>query len=200
MSLYSAQGAYPNQIAPGLPPYSAMAGYFPGTTGLASYGSGTPGTAAKAFFGFFSPPVNATISALALYLFTGQTGAKARLGAYSNVGGLPSALLADFGEVDLSGSAGIVEAGATTLNVSPSQGGVWICTWMKNVATQATVAGSGPAPLVYPLSPSQISAGTNIRGYSATAAYPANLPSTAPAVGTEVTGSNGVPLAWVKVQ
>src|ERR1700742_5184922 len=104
MSIYNAQG-FSSPVSPGLPSYSTVTGYFPGITGVSSYGSGTPSTSAKAFFGSSPPPVNATISALALYLFTGQTGAKARLGVYSNVNGLPSALLADFGEIALSGSS-----------------------------------------------------------------------------------------------
>jgi len=198
MGLYNPP--FTTSFSPGLPSFSTVAGYFPGVSGIASHGSGTPSTSAKAYFAFFAPPVNATVSALALYLFTGQTGAKARLGVYSNVGGQPSALLADFGEVDLSGSAGIVEAGGATLNISPSQNGLWICTWMKNVATQASVAGCGAAPFVYPLSSTQIAAANSARGYSTAQSYPISLPSTAPTVGVDPNGSNAIPLPWVKVQ
>lgn len=190
----------PFQYSPGLVSFSVNSQYMPGLTGLSSYGTGTPSTTATRYYTYFTVPTDAVISGLALYLATGQTGAKARLGVYSNVNALPTALLADFGEVDLSGSAGIVEATSTTLRIRASQGGVWICTFMKNVATQATINGCGPAPFCLPMTAAQIAAGNSIRGYTTTGDAYGALPSTVTSPATTAAGSNAVPLAYVKIQ
>lgn len=183
------------RITPGFVPFSISSGYYHGDVPGGTYSAATPSTSAIAYFGFFPIVDDAVISALGVYLSTGQTGAEARLGVYSNVNGKPGTLIADFGTVDLSGSAGMVEA-VGSLNISKYQGGVWLCVWMKNVATQATVICAGGTAAYYPMTAAQIGAASNIRGYSATAAYPANLPATAPTTATFV---SAMPMAWVKI-
>lgn len=188
-------------ILPALQSFSLNSAYHVGASNASTYGAGTPSTSAKAYFTWFAIPNDAVIEALALYLATGQTGAAARLGVYSDKNGLPNTLLADFGAVDLSGAAGMVEAASTALAIMQSTGGVWICNWMKDAPTQASVTGFSVGSYPFPLTAANISSTASPRGYSVASAYPTALPTTAPSgLQTDSSGSNGFPLPFVKIQ
>lgn len=184
--------------------FSVGSRYMPATVCM-SYGSGTPATAASAYYTYVDVPPNNgpyTVLALALYLYTAQTGAAARMGIYSDWYGYPRDLLADCGAVSLTGAAGFKETTGATLTVG-TRTSFWVCTWMANVATQASVAGYFPLAGRMPTHADNITLGATGRGWKYVGAYPASLPAVAqfaPSLILGVDGSNATPLPFLKIQ
>lgn len=164
-------------------------GYHPGTTAgdylmapnVSSYTNRTPSTAANvtALPFYFAKPT--AIDLLAIRLVTAQAGAEAMAGIYANNGsGRPGARLADLGTVSLAAGSGTDKTWSISLTVF---GWIWVLVWFKDVATQVTVQGPN-STAVGPIAHASTAIGSGeARAYLYLAsAYPASMPSTAPAV------------------
>lgn len=139
----------------------------------------TPGVSARVTAWPFSSSIPLTIDRIGVYLTTPQTGAACRVGAYgSNRRGRLGALLLDAGELSLASGSGEILA---TVNFQFT-GLIWVVVWMKNVATQATVKGISTAANQSWPQPGWATSSSAYNAMSLASAYPANLPTTAPAV------------------
>jgi hypothetical protein len=155
----------------------------------------TPAIAANVTAWPFFVPVATALDRIGVYLTTAQSGAAAMFGLYSSVGGRPSALLVDAGELDLS-SGGAANA-LKTVNYTVPAGVFWGLVWLKNVATQVTVKGPNALVPGFAGHPSDVFSSTP-RGFLYLAsAYPASMPLTAPAVST-VISSQSVPAIMLR--
>lgn len=148
--------------------------------GLGLSADRTPSTSARVTAMPFWVGTQQSFDRIGIYLTTAQSGAACRIGLYTNNGhGRPANLLADFGELDLSSGGGALKLLTSSFSFS---GIVWALIWLKNVGTQVTLR--GPSTIASVSMPSVDPGGSNSNGrwLALTAAYPASMPSTAPAV------------------
>jgi len=128
--------------------------------------------------------ITGTINRIGIEITTGAAGA-ARLGLYTNNGGIPGTLILDGGTVDTTNIA-IVEATISDMVLR----GEWIWLAVVSNATPACRAGAvGTAMIAGASTPS-----AGIRGYVGTLAYAA-LPVAAPAI---VSVSSVGPAVWLR--
>jgi hypothetical protein len=149
--------------------------------GVLTWTDVTPATAATAYAWPFFAPHPIIPAKLSIALTTGQAGAAARGGIYTNAAGRPAALVEDLGELDLSATTGKRQFTTATL---PVVGVFWAIVWLKNVATQATVRGpGGVASNFVPVASTALVSSTGMtRSLILAAAYPGAMPAAAPAV------------------
>lgn len=140
----------------------------------------TPSTSARVTAWPFATSIPVTVDRIGVFLTTPQAGAACMVGIYgSNKRGRLGELLLDAGELSLASGSNLIAATISFRFV----GFIWGVVWMKDVATQATVKGlsAAGANISFP-QPGFGSSSGSYSGLSLTSAYPASLPTTAPAV------------------
>lgn len=157
-----------------------------------------------------TPSVNAAVSAIAFYfprpvtidnvrfhVTTGQTGAEIRGAIYADNGfGRPGALIEDLGTGACTSSAADVTLAANSIVA----GVVWIATFIKNVATQATFKGPGSQMAVLNMwqESTALSAATVRPILRQTVAYPGSAPDPCTTFSSAAT-TPSVPLPMIQV-
>lgn len=144
--------------------------------------SRTPSTSAQAVaWPFRTGPAGNTFDRAGIALITAQAGALMRMGAYTNLAGRPSTLIADWGQLDLSTGGGTDML--LTISTFIPAGIFWVVTWLQAVATQCSGYGSGATMAAAFMGQQPITTSQTVRSYlSVNSAYPGAMPAAAPAV------------------
>lgn len=175
-----------NPVIPGVSVGYAVGDFIAPWGAMNTQSSRTLSTSAQFFAMQFYLPETYHIDLVRIFLTTAQAGAEMRVGLYTNLQGVPNALLADLGTADLSTGGGGNKDWVANLYW---QGILWVVMANKNVATGVTVNGPGSTSNNVgfgPVTSDFVSTGGVNAGMpwmAANVAYPGSMPATCPTLG-----------------
>ena len=167
--------------------------------GIVSLTDRTPSTSAQAGAYPFYFPQAKVIDRIFHYLTTAQVGAECRVGIYANSNGRPSTLILDAGTMDLATGG----AADKSLTIAQSVSGwFWIVTFLKDVATQATLKGVNTtgSSLAGSVVATTLSAAVAPKPYlMANMTYPVGVLPATPAVVPTTSSTSSMPVPMLRI-